>query len=110
MECKECRNKVMPFIKDELPMEQVDRFLSHIRKCKSCREELEVYFIIETGLDKGHLQEDMDFKQRLDEKIRESYAKMDLLHSWQVFKYSWNTLIVLSVILALCIQVRLWMG
>lgn len=109
MECKECRSLVMPFIKDEIPIDRMDEFLSHIRRCKKCNEELEIYYIIENGLDMGNIQEDMDFEQKLSERIRSSYARIHLLHSWMVFRYSWNTLIALSVLLALCIQLRLWM-
>lgn len=111
MECREYRKMVRGYIKDELSINQIDEFLRHIKTCKNCREELEVNFIIEHGLDRESLlQDNMDFEHELEEKIRSSYVRMHMLHSWKVFKYAWNTLIALGVILAFCIQIRLWMS
>ena len=51
MTCKEARKLIIPFIHDELSMEDTRDFLQHVRGCKACMDELEIYYIVEVGLD-----------------------------------------------------------
>lgn len=50
MTCKEVEQMIMPYINDELTDKQLGPFLEHINACKSCYEELEIYYTIYAGL------------------------------------------------------------
>lgn len=50
MTCKEAMQYIMPYINDEMTDKEIQVFLEHIKGCKDCYEELEVYYTIYAGL------------------------------------------------------------
>lgn len=50
MECREAQSLITSFIEDALTDEQVEAFISHIEGCTECYDELEVHYIVMTGL------------------------------------------------------------
>ncbi len=73
MTCMEVQQKIVPFINNEMTLEQAEIFLDHIRNCADCREELEVTYTLLTAM--KQLDEDRElsnnYKQDLDRKIAE---------------------------------------
>ena len=51
MNCKEAGTKIVPFIKDEISNTDLDDFMMHIRHCPDCREELEIYYTVQVGIE-----------------------------------------------------------
>ena len=52
MTCKEAEQMVMPYINDELTDKELEAFLDHVYSCKSCYEELEIFFTVYVALQK----------------------------------------------------------
>ncbi len=52
MDCKTAQEKIMPYIRWELDDREMEEFIEHIRECKTCSEELEVYYTIYYALEK----------------------------------------------------------
>lgn len=50
MNCKETQDKIQFFLQEALELEQLNLFLEHIERCETCREELEVYYTLYTGM------------------------------------------------------------
>ena len=50
MTCKEAEQMVMPYINKELTDKELSAFLSHIRICRDCYEELETYYTVAVTL------------------------------------------------------------
>lgn len=50
MTCIEVQKRMAPFIQEEMDKKTLEKFLGHIRTCESCREDLEVYYTLYTGL------------------------------------------------------------
>lgn len=50
MTCKEAEQMVRLYINDELTDKELAAFLEHIESCKSCYEELEIYYTLFAGL------------------------------------------------------------
>lgn len=48
--CKEAAKMVIPYIEGQLCDKDLRRFVSHIKDCPDCREELETYYIVYKGL------------------------------------------------------------
>lgn len=73
MDCKEAQAKISDYIKGRLSTRELEAFISHVRKCPVCYEELETYYTIHLAvamLDEGE-QNSYDFSGRLDRDIRE---------------------------------------
>lgn len=109
MTCREARKLIIPFIHDELSMEETRDFLQHVRGCKACMDELEIYYIVEAGLDKSD-GEDIDYNltAALNSHIREVYQKIFILFIGRVLKYSINTLMFFGVFIIAMMQLRIW--
>ncbi|WP_026660306.1 zf-HC2 domain-containing protein [Butyrivibrio sp. AC2005] len=50
MDCKEFQRMIPGFLDDELDNYSLEAFLNHMEKCKSCKEELTIQFLIEAGI------------------------------------------------------------
>lgn len=50
MNCIDVQRLILPFINDELNIKQLDEFLHHIDSCPNCKEELEVHYILLSGM------------------------------------------------------------
>lgn len=67
MNCREAESLIQLYIDDKLPPKKLEAFISHVRKCPSCYEELETYFIIHYAV------------KYLDEDRQDSYNMTALL-------------------------------
>ena len=80
MDCKTVQQKIMPYIEHKLTDRETEDFIDHVRTCKACSEELEVYFTIYYALEqldhenqdtynmKEMLERDLDQRER---KVRQ---------------------------------------
>ena len=50
MKCKEVQSKYIPFIDDQLSIHELEEFLKHLRSCKNCREEYDIYYTMIMGM------------------------------------------------------------
>lgn len=64
------------YIGDRIDEEEtLDDFIWHQKNCKSCREELELYYMLHRGLEEEDLS--ADFNSELDEKIERQERQLD---------------------------------
>lgn len=79
MTCKECQRLVPDYLSDHLKAKELESFITHVRSCPDCYEELETYFIINLATqvldDSAELS--YDIKGMLQQDLAE---KEDLLH------------------------------
>ena len=111
MTCKEAENLVMPYIRHELDMGQVEEFLEHIDQCGDCREELEIYYTVEVGIRQLDSDTDTDrynIKGDMEADITSSRQHIYNMRFLSVLRYAANTLIVMSVTVMLLLQIRIW--
>lgn len=100
MDCKEFNNKIREFIKDDISDDSIEGFITHYYSCETCREELEIYYLINKIFDENNLDSDIDeitsrdynLKERLYKDIKE---KEDLIYAF----YKKNTLFILMYLL-----------
>lgn len=45
MNCLEAQSKIMAFIENKLPDDELREFIKHVRSCKNCYEELQLDFL-----------------------------------------------------------------
>ncbi len=77
MTCKEAEQMVMPYINDELTDKELGPFLNHIYSCKSCYEELEIYYTLYAGLSQlDGENEGQDMRNLLQEALHVSEQRI----------------------------------
>lgn len=50
MDCKEAEKLIQSYVQGNMPEKEMEPFISHIRKCHTCHEELETYFIVNRAM------------------------------------------------------------
>ena len=70
--CKEAAKMVVPYINGQLCDKDLRRFVSHIKECPDCREELETYYIVYKGL--MQLDEREELPMNIIEALNEDFA------------------------------------
>lgn len=74
---KEAEQMVMPYINDELTDKELGPFLNHIYSCKSCYEELEIYYTLYAGLSQlDGENEGQDMRNLLQEALHVSEQRI----------------------------------
>ena len=108
MDCYTAEQKITGFIQDELDDEETKAFLKHIRGCENCRRELETNFFIVEGLRMLEMDtDDFDVKGTMDRAIRGAYQHLRAARAWKIVRYSVNTLIFMSVVVTLLLELRI---
>lgn len=109
LSCREAEKMVMPFIEERLDEQELEQFLDHISGCESCREELEIYYIVSLGLqqlDSGNAG--YDLAGALEDSLDLAWLKVRAARLRKVICYAVETLCVTGVLTALVLQLRLW--
>ena len=108
MDCYTAEQNITAFIQNELGDAEMEAFLSHIRGCENCRRELETnYFIVEGLRMLATDSDDFDVKGTMDRAIRSAYQHLRVARSWSIVRCSANTLIFLSVLCTLLLELRI---
>ena len=103
-------------VKDLLPLyhdgvvnsDTRDLIEAHLEGCESCRNELETnYFIVEGLRMLDTDSDDIDVKGTMDRAIRSAYQRLRTARGWKIVLYSVNTLVFLSVIGTLLLELRI---
>lgn len=74
----------MPFIDSKLSMEQLEEFMQHIRSCPDCMEELEVHYILLTGMRR------LDADKELADNFHEDFIEMLNENEEKIVHYKFN--------------------
>ena len=75
MNCQNAQSMVLNFINDKLDKEETKEFIEHVRSCKDCWEELEIYYVMLIGLKQLDEGEELvaDFKEKLQSEVDSRY-------------------------------------
>lgn len=75
MNCQSAQSMVLNFINNKLDKEETKEFIEHVRGCKDCWEELEIYYVMLIGLKQLDEGEEMvaDFKEKLQNEVDSRY-------------------------------------
>ncbi|WP_310604947.1 anti-sigma factor family protein [Anaerosporobacter sp.] len=104
MTCKEAQALIMPYINDQLDVDQLEEFLKHIEHCSDCKEELEVYFTLLTGM--KQLDEDKNLSGDLHIDFEKSLHKSEERIRRVRLNYVRKRMIYIIVCCVFCILVN----
>ena len=103
MDCSKVQSMIEPFLKDQLSNADKDGFISHVRTCRSCHEELEVYHVIYSVIDQFDTDsedENIDYMATLEQKLTRSE---DGAKRRRAFRQVAVTLALVAVLVAICL-------
>ena len=109
MTCLEAQSNIMAFIEKKLPDDVIPDFVKHMRYCKNCREELEIYFTVDVGI--RQLDQETgtyNIKGALETALELSRQRVHTLGILETARYAVNTLCFWAVLAVLVLQFRMW--
>ncbi len=89
-DCKTIQKMIDDFDNNRLSIEDEEMFINHMNTCKDCREELEIHYIIEYGLqdDDDIKNVDPQYRNYLDSYDFKGFMKLKLKNcNKQIRKY-----------------------
>ena len=69
MECRDFQKLIPKIIDDDIPEEDLEKVLEHVKSCKDCYDEMEIYYVLKYGFGEDDNNDNMNFIGLLDEKI-----------------------------------------
>lgn len=92
---KNIHSRIKAYIKNELGIKELEDFLLNLNSSKTLYDELEIYYIIEEGLNK-EIESIFDVKKELELKRKKANKKLKILYLLYILKYVINTLLFIS--------------
>lgn len=101
MDCKTAQRMVTPYIKRELEDRELEEFIDHIKECKECHEELEIYFTIHFALQKLDEEKDVSYniQKMLQDDLRASERRVNRRKVARI--WSWTLMMLAEFVLVL---------
>ena len=80
MNCQNAQSMVLNFINNKLDKEETRAFIEHVRDCKDCWEELEIYYVMLVGLKQLDEGEELaaDFRKKLQNEVESRYVEIEI--------------------------------
>lgn len=90
MTCLEAQSNIMAFVEKKLPDDKVSDFVRHMRYCKNCSEELEIYYTLVVGMRKLDNNEELskDFKEELNRELNRVDHKIRSVKRFKISTFS----------------------
>lgn len=77
MICNDARKQIVPYIKNQLSMDDTYKFINHVNGCSECMDELEIYYILEHGLSDEDDVVSYDFKEMLNKQLADQKREIE---------------------------------
>lgn len=102
MNCKKCKKAVPNFLKDNLDIDALRDFISHIESCDECREELTIELLIQEGLNSLESGNAFDLNKELNKRLDNATRNLKRRENLQ-----WSYYILVGMVAVLFIIVLL---
>lgn len=101
MDCSKVQSMIEPFLNEELGDADKVGFINHVRSCKVCHDELEVYHVIYSvvdQLDNNAEDENIDYMATLERRLTLSEGSVKRRRMFRQIAVSIALVIVILVI------------
>lgn len=116
-ECKYFQNLIHAFENDKLSLKSRELFVEHLEHCRDCREEFEIYYLIEYGLNDTTINSDnmkykpyidvLDFKEVVENKLKNARQDIKDIKSMNNFMngclFSVEIIMILTIVVIMII-------
>lgn len=97
MDCKDCEKLVPEFIQNKLDYATTRCFLEHLRSCSTCKEELNIQFLVEEGLVRLEEGSAFDLQKEMRELLGNARKKVRFHERWLTFGRVLEAVIMLGI-------------
>lgn len=72
LSCKDVENFLQPYLEYRLDNGGTEVLIKHLKKCRECRDELEIRYLLHEGLKRLEDGQDFNLKTELEERLYQS--------------------------------------
>lgn len=110
MNCKEVERWIPFYLNGELSEKDTKEFLAHIKFCESCYEEMEIIYMASTGLERLESGSSIDINKEMQRILQHSEKKLKKRQMITRAGRIINILAMIAVVIALVLQIDLWLN
>lgn len=108
MDCKEAEKLIQPYVQGNMPEKEMEPFISHIRKCHTCHEELETYFIVNRAM--AYFEDDAPDSYNLTGLLERDLEKKEEEARYRRYKDTFFRVLMLILVLFLVLLALHYFG
>ena len=110
MVCRDWQRKIPVFLDNKMPMKEQEKFISHVRGCTDCYEELEIMYMLAEGLQEleNGTDDSFNFKRMLDRKLKAAQFQCERYCSFLKIKGLILGIMYGVTIIGIAIQIWIW--
>ncbi len=105
--CKEIENRIPAFMANELDDRELTDFLRHVEHCDSCREELTIQFLVNTGMRRLEGGDTFNLASELNSVLNARKHDLTVLKRVKITAYAFETAAILFAAACVVIGVML---
>lgn len=101
MDCRTAESMINGYINRNLPLDELEEFIRHVKSCPSCYDELETYFVVNSALqhlDDEHEEKNLDMHRVLELDLKERQAHVRKLHRRRIIFSCMMLFLILFVV------------
>ncbi len=107
MDCKEFQRMIPDFLEDELDNYSLEDFLNHIEKCKNCKEELTIQFLIDAGIQRLEDGSTFNLSNELQSTIGDAWQRLRMRKRLLKTAYFLQVIVFAELVAAFALSVAL---
>lgn len=110
MVCRDWQRLISGFLENQLSIDEQEAFVSHVRGCSDCYEELEIMFTLSIGLNElennTSSEISYNFRKMLDNKLQQAEYQCESYRNFEKTKgLVWlmmNVVTIIGIIIQIC--------
>ena len=85
--CQEIQSLIPGYLAEELTVHEAREFTGHLRKCRDCREEIEISYLLDKGIDRVENGESIDLHADIDKMLSDTEDAVTRLTQFRTAVY-----------------------
>lgn len=100
MDCKEFERLIPEFVDKKMDYAITKRFVSHLKSCPNCKEELNIQFLVGEGLVRLEEGSAFDLQKEMQELMQDAMKKVRFHERFLFWGRFFEALVILGVFVA----------
>lgn len=102
MDCKTAEKQIPDFIRGEMETHAAEQFLTHVKSCPSCKEELSIQFLVAVGLERLEDGEAFHLNRELSDRLEQAgrHVRIRKRLQWGLYLFELAAILTTVVVLA----------
>ena len=98
MNCKDVIKMIPDFLNNDLNGRELKSFIEHMERCKDCKEELSIQFLVQEGMARLEGGDIFDLQNEFDRVMEDARRKMRIGRIINYIVYGIEILVIITIL------------